>query len=208
MDTGKFNKITGMLWSVVLFALIACGALCGFSKNAQAEGWQEGWEINVGVGYIGEVADGKAFSGLDFNFEVGNRYNKRFKWFNIEASFRYIISHTEDICYIPGPNDWRRTQYCDAEAMGFSVFLIPQVYLYAGDSFDLFAKVGPGFIMPTYNDRVADFGLRFGMGMTFKLYDSFGLGFNADYDLAVLSTKDSGSHCGYIDVLFHLLFKI
>lgn len=220
MKIDKKSFITTKIGSLMLFVLIVCFALIGFSQNAQAEGW----EVKIGAGYTGELVGDNTdntsiYSGVNFEIGVGQRFNEWLKLINIEGSFRTIIDRTDNVCLIQdNPNslkpNWRDRQYCEPEYMGASLFFAPQFYLFSNASTDVFAKVGSGIIFITYNERVADFGLRFGLGTTFWITKRIGLGLDADYDLAVLSTVDaidkygSGKQCGYINMFLHVMFKI
>ncbi len=206
MKNALCDCILTKVLTMIIFMFLTGSIVCGTSQKAYAEDW----ELDVGVGYVGESIGGEhkktnEFSGLNLNVGFGHRMNKWLSLLNFEASFRIILLQCD--C------DTSNRGEPDPEFLGMSAFIAPKFYAYSSDRFDLYAKVGAGVIFPT-SHRDADFGMRFGLGTTFYVNDWFGLGLDLDYDLSVLQTHEmvdnygAGKQQGYINILFRMMFKL
>ena len=199
---------------------------CLSPRNAQAQDSSEQaikpWTFEFGAGYIGELASYKNdktshFGGVNMNFAINQKLNNWVSLLAFEASLRVIITHSDDVSAMPrvSPSGERLsgTKYCDAEGLGGSLYIAPRFYFISKSNLDFYGKLGLGIILGSYNDRVADLGIRFGLGANFWLTDLFGIGVGADYDLAVLGTRDvidelgKGKQVGYVDLMFQISFR-
>ena len=195
--------------TALLFVTLSFFSLCLTSQDAQAEdGWNpeiSPWTFEFGFGYIGEIVKDPGyahishFGGFDMNFAINRKFNDWVSLLAFEGEFRVIIQQCDCENDVP-------------EALGGSIFIAPRFYMLSNEKLDLYGKLGAGLIFPTYRERNVDFGLRFGFGANFWINRVFGLGFVANYDLAVLGTDElvdegDGGHVGYVDVLFQLAFR-
>ena len=225
-STNQIKHGMKMFLAALLFVALSFLPLCLSSQNAQAEDLSvhsaRPWTFEFGAGYIGELASDKYddpshFGGINMNFAINKKMNDWVSLLAFEASMRVIITQTDNVCvqaqFTPSGELIHNTEYCDPEFIGGSFYFVPRFYFVSKPNVDFFAKLGLGLILASYNERVADLGIRVGLGANFWITQLFGLGLSADYDLAVLGTKDvidkwgNGKHVGYVDFLFQIAFR-
>ena len=228
MSTNHHRKLS---WSkgllAAFFVALSFLSFIFAPQKAQAQDWQ----FEFGAGYIAELAGSQAhnaelFNGFNMNFAINHKLNDWVRLLSFEASFRIIPESSDNLCAMPEYDEngypkynedlkeyIRKTEYCDSEYIGFSLFYVPRFTLYSHPSADVYAKVGPGIIFASYNDRMIDFGIRVGVGANYWITKNLGIGLNVDYDLAVLGTKKVidrygyGRQVAYIDALLQIAFK-
>ena len=174
--------------AAALFALLFV-----FAPTSEARA--EGFELDAGFGWYGQVDDGSDRQGFHFVISPGWRFN--------DLVGVYIDQGLGGLFHKP------------AHAKRMSWFaghtvINAKFFLKAGPG-ELWGRVGIGAMYETcdYGDHESwgAFALKLGVGYTVDIWGNIGIGGNFDYLMGAFSKGDDDWVNHYLDLMLHLRFK-